>query len=529
MSRKKNKPTPVLPRKMRDQVEAIAMAICLAIGLKYFLVEAYEIPTPSMQPTMMGSREAGVHDRILVDKAVFLRRDPRRFDVAIFRYPLNRAQNYVKRIVGLPGEHLTIIGGDVWRITAAEDGGPAHYECLRKPDVVQAGLWRRLWDSAEAEQPDRAWLRPIGRWRADGQAVVVEDTSRGAEATFEPHGRDGALLLVNRYEHGYPAAIIDAVRKEAPELSGAPRVVGDLRWRLTLVPDEATTGVELALDLGYVQGTARVDLGRHEARLCLTPGAGGRAVAQLAVDRVPRSRGGDEAREQVGSVELSDVTWRPGAEVEVELVRLDGGITARVGGQSLGTLVPPWKGEPVPVASVALSMTVRGAKALRVERATLDRDLYYTNKLDHPDYQSEVHVPAGHFWMLGDNTQNSADGRAWKRFTVHVDAEGRLVDARAPLPAGGRAISGGLRFHGHKPVIDPDENPVLVAGKNALVVTDLWGEEHAVRVDGQPDPVDAFQRLARFEDDLFVPRDYVIGKAFAAFWPVSPFRIGLIR
>ena len=45
---------PPLPRKLRENIEAAAMAILMAVGLKYFLLEAYEIPTPSMQTTLMG-------------------------------------------------------------------------------------------------------------------------------------------------------------------------------------------------------------------------------------------------------------------------------------------------------------------------------------------------------------------------------------------------------------------------------------------------------------------------------------------
>jgi len=43
------------------------MAIVMAVMLKYFLVEAYKIPTGSMQPTLLGNTDTGIFDRILVD------------------------------------------------------------------------------------------------------------------------------------------------------------------------------------------------------------------------------------------------------------------------------------------------------------------------------------------------------------------------------------------------------------------------------------------------------------------------------
>jgi len=56
-------------RPWRQNIEAVTMAIIVAVMLKYFIVEAYKIPTGSMQPTLMGNTETGIFDRILVDRA----------------------------------------------------------------------------------------------------------------------------------------------------------------------------------------------------------------------------------------------------------------------------------------------------------------------------------------------------------------------------------------------------------------------------------------------------------------------------
>jgi len=61
----------------RDNIEVVVFAIVMAMGLKVFAVEAYQIPTGSMQPTLMGTplldpvsktTNGGLHDRVLVDK-----------------------------------------------------------------------------------------------------------------------------------------------------------------------------------------------------------------------------------------------------------------------------------------------------------------------------------------------------------------------------------------------------------------------------------------------------------------------------
>jgi signal peptidase I len=149
----------------RETVEAFVVAFILALLFRAFLAEAFVIPTGSMAPTLMGahkdldcqrcqtrfqvgaSRErsgtetnlvvvAGIcpncryansldlkddsdhatfnGDRILVSKFTYALSDPERWDVIVFKYPGNPKQNYIKRLVGLPNETLTLRHGDVY-------------------------------------------------------------------------------------------------------------------------------------------------------------------------------------------------------------------------------------------------------------------------------------------------------------------------------------------------------------------------------------------------------------------------------
>ena len=52
-------------------------------------------------------------DRILVDKYLWMRQDPERWQVAVFQYPLNRNKNFIKRLVGMPGDWMAIADGDI--------------------------------------------------------------------------------------------------------------------------------------------------------------------------------------------------------------------------------------------------------------------------------------------------------------------------------------------------------------------------------------------------------------------------------
>ena len=59
-----------------------------------------------MQPTLMGNPETQVFDRVLVDKLSFQMRDPERWEIVVFKHPLENSRIMVKRLVGMPGEQL---------------------------------------------------------------------------------------------------------------------------------------------------------------------------------------------------------------------------------------------------------------------------------------------------------------------------------------------------------------------------------------------------------------------------------------
>jgi len=100
-----------------------------------FAGQGMVVPTGSMQPTIMGATGRNASgDHLFVDNFSYLARDPRRFEIVVFQFPLLRDRNFVKRVVGLPGEHIEIRDGDIWA-----DG-----KITKKPPLVQATMWREL-------------------------------------------------------------------------------------------------------------------------------------------------------------------------------------------------------------------------------------------------------------------------------------------------------------------------------------------------------------------------------------------------
>ena len=94
--------------------EILIVAIVLALIIRAFLVQAYKIPSGSMLETLQ------IGDYLLVtrfnydikvpftDISIINTGDPERGDIIVFRYPVDTSQNYIKRVVGLPGDTIEI-------------------------------------------------------------------------------------------------------------------------------------------------------------------------------------------------------------------------------------------------------------------------------------------------------------------------------------------------------------------------------------------------------------------------------------
>src|SRR5688572_19329546 len=103
----------------REYFESLAITVILALFGTTFIVQAFKIPTPSMEDNLL------VGDHLLVNKFVFGSRgsildpvlpfkDINRGDVIVFKYPKDLSKHYVKRAVGLPGDRVKIIDRSVF-------------------------------------------------------------------------------------------------------------------------------------------------------------------------------------------------------------------------------------------------------------------------------------------------------------------------------------------------------------------------------------------------------------------------------
>jgi len=85
-----------------ETTKVVVVSLAIILPIRYYLVQPFFVKGASMEPNF----EDG--DYILVDEISYRFDDPRRGDVVIFRYPQDKSQFFIKRIVALPGETLEI-------------------------------------------------------------------------------------------------------------------------------------------------------------------------------------------------------------------------------------------------------------------------------------------------------------------------------------------------------------------------------------------------------------------------------------
>jgi len=104
---------------VKEYVEPIVIAILIALFIRAFIVQAFKIPSSSMEPTLL------VGDHILVNKFIYGIRipfteiklfewnNPKRGDVIVFIFPQDRSKDFIKRVIGTEGEKVDIVKNKV--------------------------------------------------------------------------------------------------------------------------------------------------------------------------------------------------------------------------------------------------------------------------------------------------------------------------------------------------------------------------------------------------------------------------------
>jgi signal peptidase I len=170
-----------------ELVTIVAVALGLALLIQAFLVKPFRIPSQSMEPTL------DVGQRVLVDRVRFHFRDPHRGDIVVFKPPrgadLNECgqeppagqacavataqrsdTNFIKRVVGVPGDRLSVKQGrvyingkldDPWHINRDASCGICN---LPKPITIPPGHYYMMGDNRGESADSREWGPVPRKW-----------------------------------------------------------------------------------------------------------------------------------------------------------------------------------------------------------------------------------------------------------------------------------------------------------------------------------------------------------------------------
>lgn len=155
-------------------IQSLLVTVVIAVFVITFIVQAFQIPSESMQNTLL------IGDYLLVDKAHF---GPagiwnwllpyekiKRGDIIVFRYPLNPTQHFVKRVIGVPGDHIRLLNKQVF-----VNGQPQ-----REPFVVHSQNmvlpFRDDFPNGDMspEHLGGTWSNELERLTEDGQLIVPD-------------------------------------------------------------------------------------------------------------------------------------------------------------------------------------------------------------------------------------------------------------------------------------------------------------------------------------------------------------------
>jgi signal peptidase I len=480
---------------VKETIESILVAFILAFIFRAFVVEAFVIPTGSMGPTLMGAhvrlacpdcgyrftsnysttggddtdipsysnfstgttflcpncgynipysglREVYFGDRILVLKYRYLFNEPAPWDVVVFKSPYEKKRdpddpkytdNYIKRLVGLPGQSIVILDGDVY--VGPHGAKPGDFKILRKPLYAQTSLWRDVFDndylpqglrreesgSSPFQQP---WVVESGTgWQGPQTAADSLRTPGSIAAsrifTFDNVQGESAIRFDSTANHTNVDMLTDWL---AYDQHGMGNPVGDLKLSLVY---QRKAG----------QGPLRLQMTKRGE--CFT--------AELSPGKVLLSR---HKVLNPDKFQLDSSMWQQPLEasvpalnetkpVAVEFINVDYRVSVRINGKEvIATTDDRYTPDPVKLLAEArtphsddsrpIVRIAAASQTCAIEHLRLAKDVYYLNSGKHLDPNGAnsnepwyatpgnvMELGSDEYFVLGDNSMVSLDARFW--------------------------------------------------------------------------------------------------------------------
>lgn len=421
-------------------LEGLITAFILAFVFRSFIMEAFRIPTGSMADTLMGAhfrlcctqcgyrydrgyilnrrgsetdtvpsgnvrllrsrcpscgyespdnRMAAVSngDRILVLKCIYQFFEPKRWDVVVFKNPLNPRINYIKRLIGKPDETVEIIDGDVYI-----DGAIA-----RKPHKVQEELWMPVYDNdyqparpTEGSFNNHRWEQPFN---TTGSAWVNDETNPALFYLDSSPERINTMFYDTTVGNSFHTTYAYNGVKYHPELP----LCSDLMVRFYAEAKGASSSVGIALRKYETNYKAYIDFD-----------------GRLSISRVFEG-----VEEELKSSKIEPLFI--GKPTFIRFENVDHKLVLRVGSEQLSYDLGRLAGDAGERRTdIEPRVEIFGSGKLSLWHVSIFRDIHYTEarpangrKGGRAAEGNPFSLEKNQFFVLGDNSPNSEDGRWW--------------------------------------------------------------------------------------------------------------------
>ncbi len=483
---------------IKETIISVVIAFVVAFVFRGFVVEPFLIPTGSMAPTLMGAhmrftspetgyswpvgpwqyadignqvakptqggpgdpairvtdpmskqsmdrvnvpRRAG--DRIFVLKSVYSFMDPERFDVVVFKCPFSPQENYIKRLIGLPGEQIAIVDGDIFtrkdkdlpdtKANAPDAWSQPGWSIARKPERVQRAVWQAVFDSQYTPEASLSTSGGGGRFNVpwigssggDGKGWTTQgtlaysfsgtekselrwDSERWPIRDFYPYNETGRT----QQSLTYPVSdlrLAFAIKPSAEGQAVAVRLLARRHeFQASIVGQDATLRMRPAPPTGSpaAEETPWVTLGSGKLPAPLKPGEfttvefwhADQALQLWVNEKLICSNGYD---------------WTPAQRFEFATGKsVDSIVSASAPG------APSELADPRTVQSPRIAIEF-GPGPVALTRLLLSRDLHYQAASANQsmafgaDPRRMPTLNNNQFFLCGDNSPASLDGRLW--------------------------------------------------------------------------------------------------------------------
>ncbi|MFC1738979.1 signal peptidase I [Planctomycetota bacterium] len=434
-------------------LEWTIMAFILALVFRAFVMEAYRIPTGSMAPTLKGdhyllrcpqcghryeygfdssgnagSGRAGIKslssrcpscgyfstndpipiakgDRILVLKCIYQFLEPKRWDVVVFKNPLDPRINYIKRLIALPGETIEIIDGDIYI-----DG-----KIQRKPPKVQEELWMPVYNNDyQPARPKQGvfnghlWQQPfIPAASNDASPNSNRSNTTGTDSQWQVAQDNPTVFRLDSPAEQISTMVYDTSRGNDFRTTYAYNDVNRYRF----MPFCSDLKVRLYANSFGRQAVIGIELSKYQTRYR----ASVRPDGNMIIERIENGR---QAEKLTGKSIKNAFTKEPKL---LSFTNIDHQLIFRFGREKL--IYDLGLSEDAAGAreiELEPSVKIVGSGKLAVSHVAIFRDIHYTSSKygnGRPDGRAvegnSFTLRENEFFVLGDNSPNSEDGRWW--------------------------------------------------------------------------------------------------------------------